>query len=350
MKTALKIIVLLAMVLLFSGMKVVQARDEFTKKIQKDFTVNPNDKLILDNKYGNIQCLNWEKNSVSIEVTITVLAHDQDDANKLFDRISIVFNNPDGVVEARTVMQEGRTPGNSHFSIDYKVNMPVTLNLDLSNKYGDVFINELSGKGNLKLGYGNMDINKLSNSDNLLDIKYSKVDVESMKGAVVMLKYSEMQLGYAGSIMLDSKYSDLDADKVVFLNIIFEGGKLSTENSSTLMSKSKYSDLKINRLEKNLNLDIQYGSCTIAEMPADFTDIVIKNRYANVDIGISPEASYSLEANLKYCDLDFPEEMARLSQKIIQYDDHTYIGRVGRSENSGSKVKIDSEYGNVKLQ
>jgi hypothetical protein len=228
--------------------------------------------------------------------------------------------------------------------------MPTTINLDLSNKFGDIFINELGGKGKINLGYGNMEVNKFSNPDNLLDIKFSKANVKSINGAVVNLKYSEMELGYAGSIRLDSKYSNLDADKIISLSVDFEGGKLNMENSSVIESKSKFSDLNITRLEKSLTLDIQYGNCDVHEMAAGFTSINIRNKYGNVDIGLPANANYALDAELKFCELDFPEEKANITQKIITNTSKSYKANIGKEVTPTSKIFIRSEFGNVSLE
>jgi predicted membrane protein len=195
-----------------------------------------------------------------------------------------------------------------------------------------------------------MDAGKFSNSDNLIDIKFGNADIKSIKGAVVNLKYSQMDLGYAGSLRLDSKYSNLNADKIISLVMNFEGGKLDMKNGSVIDGKSKFSDLNISRLEQILSLDIQYGNCDVEEMPADFTSISVKNKYGTVDIGLPSGANYTLDAELKFCDLDFPESKANISQRIITNTSKSYQAYVGKEGTPSSKVFIRSEYGNVSLE
>jgi len=260
MKTFLKISLFLLLFLLLLGIKGVKAHDEFTRTIKKDFPVNADAQLIINNKFGVIHCTNWENNTISFDIKITVTAHDQSDANKLMDKINISFSNTASLVEAKTIIDNIKFSGKGHFSIDYSVNMPIGISLDLTNKFGDIFINEVQGKTRIDLGYGNMEINKLGNSDNLLDISFSTANVKWMKGAVVSLKYANLKIDYAGSLRLDSKFSNLEAEKIIVLNVNFEGGNLDMETSSVIDSKIKFSDLEIGRIEKSLNLDIQYGS------------------------------------------------------------------------------------------
>ncbi|MEI6899474.1 MAG: hypothetical protein WCL00_06325 [Bacteroidota bacterium] len=349
MKTKIKSFNLL-LVILFFGYQDLLAHDEFTKVVKKEFTVDPGTQFTVENKFGKVHCNNWDKNVISIEVTLRVEASDERAAEKIMDKISILLNGSASEVTARTIISEGGFKGRNRVNIDYMINMPVNLNLDITNKFGDIYFNEISGKGRIDLGYGNLEANKMGNSDNLIEIKFGRGNVKYIQGAVLNLKYSEFRLDYAGSLRLDSKYSDLWANKVVALNMNFEGGKINMENSSSFDSRSKFSDIYITRLEKSLNLDIQYGKCDIKDMPSDFTSINIKNKYSDVKVGIASNAGYSLEADLRFCELIFPESDADLSQRITTNTSKYFKGTIGKAGASMSKVTVKSEFGNVTLK
>ncbi|MDP1622025.1 MAG: hypothetical protein Q8M08_06760 [Bacteroidales bacterium] len=350
MKTIIKIALFILMMIFLLGIKGATAGEEFTRVIKREFPVNPDAQLTVNNRFGKVHCTNWEKKSVSFDVTITVTAANQEEAEKKFKRISIDFTDTPSSITATTTIQELKNSGKGRFSIDYMINMPTNINLDVTNKFGNIFINELQGKARINLGYGNLDVNKLGNSDNLLDIKFSKARVNWIKGAVLSLKYSDMNLDYAGSLRLDSKFSNLDAEKIIALSVVFEGGKLNMENSSAVDSKSKFTDIDIQRIEQSLSLDIQYGSCKIREMPADFTSVNIRNKFGDVSIGLSKQAKYRIEALLKFCDLDFPEEKAKFSYRSTSPTEKSYKGTIGGSESPSGTVIVRSEYGNVRLK
>lgn len=158
-------------------------------------------------------------------------------------------------------------------------------------------------------------------------------------------------MDYAGSLRLDSKFSNLEAQKIVVLNVNFEGGKLDMERSSAIDSKIKFSDLTIGRIEKSLNLDIQYGSCDVHEMPADFSSVNIRNKYGDVSIGLSEQSSYVLDAELRFCDLDYPEKNAKLNLHSTSPTEKAYKGTINAGTNAAtSKVTVKSEFGNISLQ
>lgn len=349
MKINLKTVLFILFLILLLGIKGAKAHDEFTRVIKREFAVNPDARLTVNNRFGKVHCSNWERNSVTIAVTVTVTAADQEEAEKQFKRVSIDFTDSPSAVTAITNMEEMKSSGKGRLSVDYMIDMPVSIDLDITNKFGDIFINEVQGKAKINLGYGNLDVKKLGNSDNLLDIKFSKARVNWIKGAVLSLKYSEMTLDYAGSLRLDSKFSDLDAEKIIALNVVFEGGRLEMENSSAVDSRSKFSDIDIQRIDQSLNLDIQYGNCNIHEMKADFTSVNIRNKYGDVSIGMGEQAQYTLEADLKFCDLDFPRDKAKFTYRSTSPTENSYKGTIGGSANPPGKVIVRSEFGNVTI-
>lgn len=349
MKTIYKLLPILFLIFIIPPKKV-RAHDDYTKVIKKEYSVNPNAQLLLDNKFGEIHCNNWDKNVVSVEVRITVTASNQEKATKLFDLVNITWEGSPSNVQVKTNFDKEGFSGNSKVSVDYTVYMPSTLDLNLTNKFGDVFVNELTGKGNIYVSYGNAEINKLMNSNNVVDIKFGKGDIHYITGAMVSLKYSEFTVEYAGSLFVDSKFSNLDAGKIISLSFGFEGGKLDIENSSVVTGKSKFSDVSVGHLDTKIDLDIQYGNCDVNEMGSDFTLISVKNKYGSVSVNIPSGTSYILEADLKFCDLDFPEEEANLNQKIIENTSKSYKGTVGKDSSPSAKVVVRSEFGNVSLQ
>jgi hypothetical protein len=349
MKALRKFLPIIALIFIFVP-RHAAAHDEYTKVIKKEYTVNPNAQVLLDNKFGQIHCNNWDKNLVSIEVKVTVTASSLEKAEKMLNLVNITSEGTPANVQVRTMFDKDGFSGNSKVSVDYTVNMPASVNLSLTNKFGDVFLNELSGKGNLNISYGNMEVNKLLNSDNVIDIKFGKGNFQYITGAMVSLKYSEMKVDYAGSLFLDSKFSDFEGSKIISLSLGCEGGNIDVENTSAITGKSKFSDINLGHLETKIDLDIQYGDCDVSGVGPDFTLVSLRNKYGDVTVNLPEGASYSLDADLKFCDLDFPDNKATFTQKITTNTSKSYRATVGSKSNPEAKVIVRSEYGNVSLE
>ncbi|MCX6281223.1 MAG: hypothetical protein NTU51_04615 [Bacteroidetes bacterium] len=351
MKTSLKITFIILLVFLVIGMKGASI-NEYTRVIKKEFNVNQDAQLTVSNKFGGIHCSNWDKNVVGIEVKVVVDAANDNNAAKMLEKINVNFSNTASLVEATTVLDDMNTSGKNRFQVDYTITLPVSMSLDLTNKFGDITVNEASGKTRINLSYGSLDVNKLDNSDNLLDLKFcNSAKVRSIKGAVVNLKYSTLDIDYAGSLRLDSKFSNLNANKIIALNISFEGGAVDIKNSSSIDSRGKFSDMDFDRIEQSLNIDIQYGSCSVRSMGPDFTSISINNKYADVDIRLPESAVYNLDATMKYCELRFPESNSNLNFRSVTPTSSEFRGVVGSKDaKPKASVVVKSDYGSVSLR
>src|SRR5512141_2164016 len=118
MKTVYRLLpVLLFIFILAPGM--AKAHDDYTKVIKKEYAVNPNAQLVLDNKFGQIHCNNWDKNVVSVEVRITVTASSQEKATKLLDLVNIAWEGSPTNVSVKTNFDKEGFSGNSKVSVDY---------------------------------------------------------------------------------------------------------------------------------------------------------------------------------------------------------------------------------------
>ncbi|MCX6278641.1 MAG: hypothetical protein NT004_11150, partial [Bacteroidetes bacterium] len=129
MKTILKIVIFTLMFIFLLGIKGAKALDEYKKVIKKEFQVNADAQLTINNRFGKVHCENWDKNAITVEVTITVDASDQESADKRLNRIAVDFTDSPSLVTATTNMNEGKGRNDGHFSIDFMINMPTTNNL-----------------------------------------------------------------------------------------------------------------------------------------------------------------------------------------------------------------------------
>ncbi|MBU8891926.1 MAG: hypothetical protein KOO66_04055 [Bacteroidales bacterium] len=335
------------------------AGEEFSKNLHKDYDADANTLLIIQNKFGNVDINNWDKNKVSIDVTITVDHINEEKAKELIDYINVEFKQSGNTIEAITEIDEKFSKWNTFsfgkdnkdFSIDYKVNIPKNIKLDLSNKYGSVFINEITGHSKISVKYGNLKVNKilrenvkplsevyLAYSKGTIDkcvwlnvtLKYSKLEIEECKALIAVTKYSKLYVDKGSSIVCESKYDEYRIGSV-----------------TNFVTTSAYTGFDFNEITKKLDFDNRYGSINVDYVPEGFEEIDIENEYGNIDIGISPGASYNLKGYAKYADIDYhePNRISRIKENTsLQVE-----GLVGKDSNTKSVVKIETRYGSVDL-
>ena len=115
------------------------------KTIKKEYTVNSNALLKIDNSYGNLDIVTYNGNKVTIEVTIKVSGNDEDKVQKKLDDIHVVFNASSSMVDAKTVFNNNKkswwnwgSNNNINMEINYLIKLPITNSVDLNNDYGSI--------------------------------------------------------------------------------------------------------------------------------------------------------------------------------------------------------------------
>jgi len=333
--------------------------DKVEKEYHKEYSVTANSQLYLENKYGDIDVRNWDKNQVVIDVVITVKHRDRERADKLLSFLDVEFSQEGDKIKAVTQIDSKFSKSNwsvfnnesKEFSIDYTVNMPTDMDLELRNKYGDTFINELSGLVNISVKYGSLKVNKLlrgktkpCNEINIgyskaevtevnwlkLDMSYSRIEFETSKALMVMSKYSKLYINDGRSIVAESKYDTYHIGEVD--NFVFTGA---------------YGAIKSDKVYKTLQLDMKYTGCSIDYIPSGFEKIIIENRYGGIKLGIDSNASYKIDGNAEYAKIYTPS-----GSKLSRIEKNTKLsinGLVGTDPNTSSIIKINTKYGSVHL-
>jgi len=346
MKTKFKNVTLLFILGVFAlGMKA--NAEEKTKNYHEAWTVNSVQTLQITNKFGDIKINNFSGDSVTIDVEITVEAPYEGKADELLDYINVDFGKSGSTVKAETNIDK-EFKSRQKFSIDYTVNIPSNKNLNISNKYGNTYVNTLNANGNFNIQYGSFTASELKapangNMDVLL--AYGKAEIGSASDMKVEVKYSKMNFGEVKNINLESKYSVLTIDEAGDIQAESKYDTFDFEDVQSVTANTKYSHFKIEKLEKGLKIDSGYGGISVEEISPDFETISIENSYGQIKLGLD-NSSYNLDASCDYCGISYPEDNFA-GDKMKDNQTRTVKGKVG---SGGGNVYIRSRYGEIKLK
>ena len=337
---------------LFIGANIaLSAEGDYSKTIKKEYNVEKDALLIVKNKYGKVHCNNWEKDAISIEVIIKVDAPSEDKANKILDKIDVKISGNSSEVSAVTEFRKGWCDEKvcKELSIDFIIYMPNTVELDIEHKFGELYIDETSGSARLSIGYGTMEVRKLLNDDNDLKIKFSEASVDYLGGGLLELQYSSFDLSETHDLTVDSKFSSVSIEKLNACEIESQYDEFSIGAITSIILDSKFSDFKISKLLDKAEIENQYGGITIKYVKRGFSEINIENSFGGIDIGIDEEASYSIDAVVKFGSLSYPKNISTISTEVEGYTTNIYNGSVGSDKNSSSIITIESKNAGVSL-
>jgi hypothetical protein len=335
--------------------------NKLNKTLTKEFSAEKGSVVRIENRFGQVNIENWEKNSVSIEVEVTVEHPSKDRAERMLSSINIILEQNGSEIRAITEIDEKAFKSLSGFSfnsstkelsINYKVKMPKELNLILKNKFGDVFINEITGLSQIDLKYGNLKANRIFYGSNeplsslvlgygnasidevdwmRVDIKYSDISVTSSKAMVVLSKYSKINIESISSLVVESKYDHFTIGSI-----------------SNLVGESGYTSYKIKRIDKKLDISTRYGDVRISEVAKNFESIRFNGSYSSIYAPIDPSASFNIKGDASYGGITY-NTPARVS-RIESNNKVSVNGTVGSNENSSSSINITVRYGSANLK
>lgn len=348
------------------------AKKEFTKSFKEEFDIASNGEVGLHNRYGKIDVKTWDQNKVKVDVTITVNAKNEQTANEVFERIDIDFTNGSDYVKVETSIESKKSgwggwwssSNKSDYTINYEVYMPATCELDLSNKYGDSYVDALDNNANVVVKYGNIRMEGVKNDLNL-DIGYGNGTVVSAGDTEVLIKYGRINLKEAKDVDMESKYSKINIDKAGDLKSVskydvYDIGRIrdfknqgkydhiEIEHVENVIAYSKYTDFYIEELTKSADFDLSYGGAKVESIKSGFSEIRIDGSYADFKLYMDAGADYSLDAVTKYAGIHYPSNLDVHIDKE-HGSSHEVKGYKG-GENAKGSIKARLNYGGLKIR
>jgi len=361
----------LSMMMLFSviacSLCSFTASGEFTKTIKREFDISANGTTYLSNKYGKIEVKTWDKNRVKIAVTIVVKEGTEEDAQKVFNSISINFSNGADYVKAETAIEAIRRSwiwddGKADYKINYEVYVPASINLQVDQRYGDVYLASVSGKTKLTVKYGNFKTESVGNGSNF-ELAYGNGTIGQAEDAYIGLSYSKLTISDANDITVNSAYSGLNAPKLNSLTTTAKYdnynlgnvkslkatgmySKFAATNAGAVNISGQYNSVSMGDISKSLDLDLNYGSCNVS-FSKGLTNATVKANYTDVILKVLPDlCCYQLDAAANYAGVRYPQAMD-VTYEVQKPTSHVVKGHVGKGDSP--MIKANVNYGGIKL-
>ena len=345
-----------AIMLPATGQKVSRSFNEL-------FTLTAQGSLEVENRYGSIDILNWENNEISVEVEVTVHHPDRDIAEKQLSHVNIEFSRQENDVKAITVIdQRVREQWLRWFSsgreetkimINYTVHVPVETNLRITNRYGDIFINEARGHTFVDLMYGSLQANSIIRDNTRplseINLAYStRTTISEADWLQVNMRYSDLTVNRCRALVVTSQYSKVNVDQASSIVTESRYGEFSLGNINNFVAESAYTNYAINHIGSTLDVQSRYGNVRIGSIAAEFSKLRFDSRYGNLRAGIDPDASYRINASGSYGQVQIPPGQ-RINRES-RATSFTITGIVGDAPSPPATVDISTRYGNVDLR
>lgn len=327
------------------------------KTIKKEFTVNSNANLKVNNSYGNINIVTYSGNKTYIEVTIKTNSNDEDKAQKKLNEITVEFNSSSEYVSAKTIFDKNKSDSwwswgknnNVNMEINYVIKLPITNSVDLSNDYGSINLDKLEGRANINCDYGKITTKELMADNNYLSFDYTQ------NSYFEYIKSGKINADYSGFIVSKAKNLEISADYTKSVVKIAENvsyncdyGSITVESVNNVTGNGDYLTTLIGDVYKNIDIKADYGSIKIERMNSNAGNVNIESDYVGITIGFDASYNFKFDLDLEYASLRDSEGF-QFTKKRIESTDKYYQGYYGNS-NTSNLIRIKSNYGSVSFK
>jgi len=222
MKKHIRLLNLAALLFVLSAPVMTKAAngDEDVRKqrlINKHFDITADDKLEIENQFGNVVVSTWDKNEITVDIEISARASSEERAQDIMDKIdvkdgkdghSIWFRTKVGEIHNNNNNHGGRNENERGFYIDYIVHMPASNRLDIANSFGKTEIPSFKGLVTLTSKFGSLNTGKLDNVDQI-DVEFGKAYITAVNNGKVVFKFNkESRIGKVdGTVKISSEFS-----------------------------------------------------------------------------------------------------------------------------------------------
>ncbi len=344
----------------------IQAQDtERHRSISRSYPVNNNTRIRIENKYGNIQVVNWEKDSVKFEINISVFGNKSEKVIRTFSYIDVDLSASKSYVTAKTVFENEKNnfwtdvsdltnsilKGGNSTEINYTVYLPKTSALDIKNKFGNVYLADRMAETFITISNGDL---RANNFTGYLDLNFSQgtADINEVNKAYINSNYAEFTISEIDELRLESKSSTINCDQINSLELNSKRDKLYLGELGNINGEFSLSLISLDILTKQLKLKSNFGDLIIAQVAKDFNFINLSGR--NTDISSTFEENTSFKLDLIYnrkTKLIFPTSYKNLKEEYVSRDkeESHLTANFGNNLVTTSKVKIMIAAGKVEL-
>ncbi|MBN2683469.1 MAG: hypothetical protein JXR58_13325 [Bacteroidales bacterium] len=327
--------------------------------IVKSYPVNTGTNLDINNKYGKVHIINWQKDSVKIEVEVFYRSNSFSKLQKAKDGLSFSFTGTIHFINAATIFGSSKTVfsetmknisetfiSDNSLEINYTVYMPDYINLKVVNKYGDFYIDNHKGNLNLNLSNGNIKINEIVGNATIVH-KFGNATIGRLSTASFNGSYSELQLKTAEQLSLETKSGTVYIENVNILKIQSRRDKISINNANNVYGSTYFSDGNFQLIKKELNLNTHYGVFNFYSLPAGMSFINLIAKYSDFNLFFESGASYTVDFKLKNTSFMYPINSFKIEESYNEKEKTTsYSGVAGNGIKSLS-FKIVAENGSI---
>jgi hypothetical protein len=353
-------VLLVFLVLPFAGSSQVFEKQ---KNIARSFAVSKDCNITVNNKYGDIHIIPWEKDSVSFSIDVKVSDKKEADAEKMLNAIDIEFTNTPYYIIAKTFFKDSRNQVIEDFSdyvnglfgigknveIKYIINVPRASALKIENNFGNVYTTNHSGNIDFTLSNGDLKANDLTGNETKIELSFGNGVVNSIKNGKLNIGYSDFEIKDAGKLTVEGRSTKMSITKVERLDINSKRDKYYIDTVGTITGISDFSYINVYYLKESFFIKSLYGDINLTEISGLFKYINITSDYTDINLFFQKSCAVTADLSCKKTELSYPSSVTGITKQLIneKTGEFKVSGIIGTETQEKSPVQINAISGSI---
>jgi hypothetical protein len=301
-----------------------------SKQINKRFKATRETRVEITNKYGDIKINTWDKDSIVFEIKIRVEDKKLSKLEKLIEDVEIDFTGSQHFIIAHTKVGESRSglekeilnlkesvfQSDGKIEIDYTVWMPKSNQLNVENKFGDVYIGDYWGDIEINLSNGNLKSHDFSGKTRLI-LSFGDATINKMKSGTLDCNYSEIYIKEAEKLQITSKSSEFEITEITEINADSRRDKFRIYLINNLTASGSFTNYRITEFKNMLNLKSEYGDLDIEKVAPDFKSVYIESKSMDINLGFSDKSEFDFDLTHIKSETNLCSKMNVKNEKVL---------------------------------
>lgn len=355
---------LIVLGLVISNSSIQAQSRTLTKNISQTFHLEKRSTIELTNKYGQVVVDTWDKDSVSVDVKITAYGKNDEALTKNMERVDIDFKNFGDLLSIETVLDRNSSVfkeimnslgdysktliSKNKISIDFELKIPNKSSLKLDNKFGDVYIQDITQEATITVAHGDFKAQELTGACRL-NLSFGKAWIKKLDKAFIELKGAEFDLKEGGDIDLTSSSSTFEVSSVKSLKVDSRNDKIQLDHVVAIRGYSSFSNIMVDSMLDRIDMELNYGDLMINSINSNFSSVNLKSKTADVNISLDMGSYFSAVLTGREDRMFLTRNFMGMNKthdvennKII-----TLTGKVGMIKPKESQLRIEGESGEI---
>lgn len=289
-------------------MVITLQAQEYDRVVKKSFSTSSSVKVEIDTKFGPVRVTPASGNTVTVVVGIIAGNSTDAEAKKIAEATRVEIDGSSKKVTIRTAPPKNYDEDDHGVSIDVIVTMPRGGNVELETKFGNVYVEGISGR-------------------TIADSKFGAVEIKNCANVKARNSFGDLRLGgITGKLEVEGKMGQIIAHKI-------EGGVI----------RSSYGDVEISQVSGFLDISSSMGTISINGI----RNGEVSSSYGSVEIVLDKKFAGRIKANSSFGSIDSDYELKDAGKKGPGSMGEQKYGVIGKGSD---KIVIESRFGSITLE